>query len=97
MEQPAPGSMHESLVDVDEQTSVPKSLLAESWNVSSDASPVAFPTPVLDDLSVLERSERLYVFDIRGKRYLDALLICSARRSATRSEEIAAAAQERRI
>ena len=42
MEQTALGSMYESLVDVDEQTWVPKPLLAEAWHVSPDATEWSF-------------------------------------------------------
>src|SRR5262249_61752916 len=52
-----------------------------------------FAAPVIDDLLVLERGEGPYVFDTRGKRYIDALssLIC-AQIGYSYGEEMAAAA-----
>ena len=50
-------------------------------------------TPVIDDLLVIERGEGPYVFDTRGKRYIDALscLFC-AQIGYSYGEEMAAAA-----
>jgi adenosylmethionine-8-amino-7-oxononanoate aminotransferase len=52
-----------------------------------------FATPVIDDLLVLERGEGPYVFDTRGKRYIDALssLFC-AQIGYSYGEEMATAA-----